>query len=99
MGGSNFNYLPVNEWRWGGTGELKTFLLTWLNKINHNVNWNFTLPVASAMVNHITNGILDNEKHIAKLDSGATNCYLKPNHIKLLTDLQTPVKDYSRVKK
>ena len=43
------------------------------------------------MANHITSNILDNKNDIAKLDSGATNHYLKPNHTKLLTDIQTPV--------
>ena len=73
------------------SGRDKTFFITWLNKSNHNVNLNFPLPVGfTKMVNHLNYNTGGNKNDIAKLDSSATNHYLKPNHITLLTHTETP---------
>ena len=53
---------------------------------------NFPLSVASTtkMANHLNYNTGKHINDIAKLDSGATNHYLKPTHIKLLTHIETP---------
>ena len=75
-----------------GAEEIKTFFNYVVKKKNHNVNLNFPLSVASTtkMANHLNYNTGKHINDIAKLDSGATNHYLKPNHIKLLTHIETP---------
>ena len=63
-----------------GAGSLNKFLNIWLNKLTNAFN-NYSKPVASI----VTKNTFVNSP-IAKLDSGASQHYLKPTHNTLLTN-------------
>ena len=60
-----------------GVGIIKHFLSLWLNKLTNLVKSKFTLPVASSQLHNISTKNEYTNKHVAKIDSGATQHFLK----------------------
>ena len=78
-----------------GAGSIKHFLFTWLDKSTNLFRFKFTLPVASAQINNISSDPQSNPNNIIKLDSGATQYYLKVEHAPLLQNINIPEKNHN----
>ena len=67
----------------GGTGSFRKFLNIWLNKLTSKFNNYSCIPVAF----HTSTNISSSAPSIMKLDSGASQHYIKPMHDIFLTNV------------